>query len=421
MAGIYVHIPFCKQACTYCNFHFSTSLRGLEEMTRAIAREAEIRRDYLEGERVDTLYFGGGTPSLLHAGWLEGIIGRIRSLFPISPDVEITLEANPDDLSNTRLAELRSCGVNRLSIGIQSLVDADLRWMNRSHDAPEALASLRMARECGFRNLSADLIYGMPTLDEESLRRQARQLVSLEIPHLSCYALTVEPSTALDHQIRKNDFRPPDPEQAARHFELLDQELTASGYEHYEISNFALPGYRSGHNSNYWKGVSYLGLGPSAHSFNGISRQWNISHNARYLEAIGKGIIPAGSELLTATQHRNESLLVSLRTREGLDLKGFGERWGKQEADGLLEESQRFLEEGLLILEGSRLRMSLRGWLLADGITAALFRTAESGPFLPMGGMVTEGADQVSQDQPSQEHQDEGTSKYRKRKGHKRR
>jgi len=388
-------------------------------MAGAIIREAGIRKDYLDGALVDTLYFGGGTPSLLGPSQLETIIGSLRALFPFSGDAEVTLEANPDDLTKTRLGDLKSCGVNRLSIGVQSLVDSDLRWMNRSHDAKGALEALRLARESGFDNFSADLIYGLPSLGEESLSLQAEQLVSLGIPHLSCYALTVEPSTVLDHQIRKKASRAPDPEQTARQFELLDQLLTASGYDHYEISNFALPGHRSRHNANYWKGIPYLGLGPSAHSFNGTSRQWNISHNVQYLEAIGPGKIPAEREVLTPTQQLNESLLVSLRTREGMDLEQFGERWGKRQADELLEESEKFLNERLLILEGSRLRMSVRGWLLADGITASLFRIEKSGPALPAEGMVPQGADQVSQDQPPQEHQDEGASKDRKRQGHK--
>jgi putative oxygen-independent coproporphyrinogen III oxidase len=375
MAGIYIHIPFCKKACSYCNFHFSTALGSVGDMVAAIIREAELRRDYLEGRTVETIYFGGGTPSLLNSSQLTGILQALRSIFPVAADAEITLEANPDDLDENKLKELKDMGIGRISIGVQSLRDSDLTAMNRSHDAAQAIRSLQLAKDAGFSRISADLIYGLPSLSDDRLAEEVAVLAGLHISHLSCYALTVEPSTALHHQISTGRTAPVDPDHAARQFELLHAQLGDAGYDHYEISNFCLPGHASQHNGNYWKEVPYLGLGASAHSFNGTSRQWNISHNALYMKAIEKGILSAELELLTSVQRFNEYLLVSFRTREGVDLGILRSRWGEGAVLSLLRTSEKYLRDGLIIWENQRLRMTVKGWLLADGITGALFQT----------------------------------------------
>ena len=289
MAGIYFHIPFCKQACHYCNFHFSTSLRYKEEMVQAMLRELEARRLYLPDEPLDSIYFGGGTPSLLSEGELMAFFEAVNRYFRLSPKAEITLEANPDDLKPETLAALGRSPVNRLSIGIQSFAEEDLRFFNRAHDAHEARRCLDNARAAGFGDLTIDLIYGAPTTSHAQWAENLEIAFSYQIPHLSCYALTVEPRTALDHFIKKGKAPAVDEEQAARQFGYLVEATQAAGYEQYEISNFALPGRYAVHNSNYWTGAPYLGIGPSAHSFDGESRQWNVANNAKYLKAVGSG------------------------------------------------------------------------------------------------------------------------------------
>ncbi len=284
MAGIYLHIPFCRQACHYCNFHFSTSLKGKNDFVGALLKEMRLRKDYIGGEPVETIYFGGGTPSLLEAGELEAIMEGLRMHFVIDPGAEITLEANPDDIEGIRLEAWRVAGINRLSIGIQSFFEADLQWMNRAHNAVQAGECIRMAQEEGFRNISIDLIYGGPTLPDSHWMENVDRAIALQIPHLSCYALTVEPRTALDKMIQQHKKQDVSPDDQARQLLLLMDWMKQSGYEHYEISNFALPGHRSRHNSAYWQGKTYLGLGPSAHSYNGVSREWNVANNALYIK-----------------------------------------------------------------------------------------------------------------------------------------
>ena len=286
MAGLYLHIPFCKQACNYCNFHFSTSLKYKQEMVQAIGQEILLRQDYLADKTLDSIYLGGGTPSLLDAGELDYLFGCIRSAFTLKEGIEITLEANPDDFSEAKLRIWQASPINRLSIGIQSFSDDDLRFMNRAHNASEATQCLTLARAYGFDNLTVDLIYGAPTTSDAVWQTNVQTLLDYQVPHISCYALTVEPQTALDHQIRKGLVPPVVEEQAARQFEQLMGWLTAAGYLHYEISNFARPGRLAQHNSSYWQSRHYLGVGPSAHSFNGHSRQWNVANNAFYLQAL---------------------------------------------------------------------------------------------------------------------------------------
>ncbi|PSL49592.1 oxygen-independent coproporphyrinogen-3 oxidase [Chitinophaga niastensis] len=373
MSGIYLHIPFCKQACYYCNFHFSTSLTQQGAMVKSLLQEITLQKDYLAAEPVHTIYFGGGTPSLLQVDELTALLEHLRATFTVAPNAEITLEANPDDLTIEKLAQLKAAGINRLSIGVQSFHEEDLTWMNRAHNSQQALECIRQAQELGFHNITIDLIYGGPTLTDEGWEQNVKQAIALGVPHLSCYALTVEPGTALDHFIKKKKMAPTDADKAARHFEMLMQWLEDAGYEHYEISNFALPGWHSQHNSSYWQGRSYLGLGPSAHSFNGVSRQWNIANNAQYIKSITAGEVPFEIESLTTTMRFNEYVMTSLRTAAGCNLEWVAEKFGADQSRHLIENSQSFIANGRMEQIGETLRLTKAGRLFADGIAADLF------------------------------------------------
>lgn len=368
MAGIYIHIPFCRQACHYCNFHFATSLHYKNELIAALLKEIEWRKDYLENEPVETIYFGGGTPSLLNTEDLILMLEKIKKVFAVTADAEITLEANPDDITEEKLIGWKEAGINRLSIGIQSFFDEDLQWMNRAHTAKQAIDNLELAKK-HFENITIDLIYGTPGLTNEKWKQNAGTAISLNIPHLSCYALTVEPKTPLDKMIRQHETENINPEKQSEQFLLLMQWMEEAGYEHYEISNFAKPGWRSRHNSSYWEGKNYLGIGPSAHSFNGTERQWNISNNNIYIESTDRGIVSFEKEVLTAVQKLNEYIMTSLRTMEGLKF----ERFDEVAAGKLKAASRKFSDSGLIKLENNSLRLTPQGKLLADGIAAELF------------------------------------------------
>ena len=350
-------------------------MRGKNDFITALLKEMELRRHYIGEGRVETVYFGGGTPSLLEGTELMRIMDRVRALFPLAPDAEITLEANPDDITTARLAHWRATGVNRLSIGVQSFFEADLQWMNRAHDARQARECIAMAQGEGFENISIDLIYGGPTLPDANWKQNVDTAIALGIPHLSCYALTVEPRTALDTMIRRHQLADVSPDDQARQFLQLMDWTAQAGYEHYEISNFALPGRRSRHNSSYWQGKPYLGLGPSAHSFNGISREWNVANNARYTAALleGAGEFVAEKEELTAIQQLNEYIMISLRTMEGSRLPTVAQRFGPQRAEELEKRAHRYIREGKVSLLADSLQLTREGKLLADGIAADLF------------------------------------------------
>ncbi|ASZ10082.1 radical SAM family heme chaperone HemW [Chitinophaga pendula] len=373
MTGIYLHIPFCKQACYYCNFHFSTSLGQRNALVAALLQEIDLQKAYLQGQPVGTIYFGGGTPSILPIADLQQLLEKIYDTFDILPNTEITLEANPDDLSAEQLQALRAIGINRLSIGIQSFHEADLRWMHRAHDSQQALTCIQAAQAAGFRNISIDLIYGGPTLSDEGWLANIAQAIALEVPHLSCYALTVEPGTALDQFIKKKKMEAVDPDKAARHFEMLLQQLQAAGYEHYEISNFALPGWHSRHNSSYWNGNAYLGLGPSAHSFDQHSRQWNVANNALYIKSIQQGIVPFEAEVLTPDIMLNEYIMTSLRTSKGCDLSLVSARFGEERRVQLATGARTFIQKEWMIQLGDTLVLTAAGKLFADCIAAELF------------------------------------------------
>lgn len=368
MAGIYIHIPFCRQACHYCNFHFATSLRNKNELLAALLKETELRANYIKGEKVETLYFGGGTPSLLEDPEISDLLKSIKSNYPVIPDAEITLEANPDDITLEKLLGWKRSGINRLSIGIQSFFEEDLRWMNRAHNAQQAIDGLRLARE-HFENITIDLIYGTPQLTNEKWKHNVDTAIELGIPHLSCYALTVEPKTPLQKMIDQQLSEDTDPGKQSEQFLLLMQWMKEAGYEHYEISNFAKPGWRSKHNSSYWQGKNYVGLGPSAHSFNGHSRQWNVANNSKYITSLTEGVIPFEIEELTPVQRLNEYIMTSLRTAEGLDLT----RVDKQSAEKLVAMSQKYRDNKLMKLEEDFLALTNEGRLLADGIASDLF------------------------------------------------
>jgi oxygen-independent coproporphyrinogen-3 oxidase len=409
MAGIYLHIPFCRQACHYCNFHFSTSLKHKNDFVAALLKEMKLRKDYIGGERVRTIYFGGGTPSLLEPAELEAIMEGLRiadlgdprapgfgpaaaggdpgTIAP-DPEIEVTLEANPDDITLPRLRAWKAAGINRLSIGIQSFFGEDLEWMNRAHNAEQAKDCILLAQGEGFSNISIDLIYGGPTLPDDHWKKNVDTAIGLQIPHLSCYALTVEPKTALDKMIHQHKKQDVDPEDQARQFLQLMDWTGEAGYEHYEISNFARPGHRSRHNSSYWQGKTYLGLGPSAHSYNGVSREWNVANNVQYIAGLsgnaiagernaseGQGALIAiggEKEVLTPVQQLNEYIMISLRTMEGCDLQIVSERFGKESARELGKKAERYINEGKMRSEG-RLILTRAGKLLADGIAADLF------------------------------------------------
>ncbi|MEP6749947.1 MAG: radical SAM family heme chaperone HemW [Bacteroidota bacterium] len=375
MAGIYVHIPFCKKACHYCNFHFSVSLRNKNDFIAALLKEIMLQKNYLQEEEVHSIYFGGGTPSILEKEDLLQVCKQLCSIFNIAPGAEITLEANPDDITFEHLTDWKAAGINRLSIGIQSFFEEDLLWMNRAHNAEQAKNCIMLAREAGFNNFSIDLIYGMPGLTDEKWQQNVETALALNIPHLSCYALTVEPGTALQKMIAQHKKQAIDTEKQARHFILLMDWLQQAGFEHYEISNFAKPGYRSRHNSSYWQGKKYLGLGASAHSFNGASRQWNIANNVLYIESLKENKIPSEEETLTRIQQLNEYIMTSLRTLEGLNLNHVKTNFGEEVSRQLQKTSNKFIKTERLVLNDFVLQLTKEGKLFADGIAADLFFT----------------------------------------------
>ncbi|WP_324674374.1 radical SAM family heme chaperone HemW [Hymenobacter sp. GOD-10R] len=380
MPGLYLHIPFCKQACHYCDFHFSTSMALKSRLVDALVQELALRRDYLgPAPTLDTIYFGGGTPSLLTGAELNTIFEAIHKHFGVSPQAEITLEANPDDLTAAKLRELCASPINRLSIGLQSFHEPHLRLMNRAHSAIESLSGVRAAQDAGFENISVDLIYGVPASDHRIWEQDMQQVFALGVPHLSCYALTIEPDTVFGRRLRKGTFVAPPDDFVAQQFELLLAQMHAHGYEQYEISNFCQPGRESRHNSNYWRGVPYLGLGPSAHSFDGISRQYAVANNTQYVTAVlERHEVPATYEVLSPTDRANEYLMTSLRTARGCDLAYLRDTLGLDLAAQHSDYLQHLAQNGWATLRQEVLVLTDTGKLLADQITLELFQSAEA-------------------------------------------
>lgn len=382
MAGIYIHIPFCKQACYYCNFHFSTSLALKNEMIESLLHEIEIRSksgqriiSIIEpGEQIKTIYFGGGTPSLLSNEELEKILSDIHSKYSVSPGAEITLEANPDDINIEKLKEWKIVGINRLSIGIQSFFERDLVWMNRAHNSTQALQCIQQARQAGIPNFSIDLIFGIPGLTNEEWKRNVQTVIDLDVPHVACYALTVEPKTALNKMILLKKKENVDNDLQAEQYAILMKMMQNAGYEQYEISNFAKPGYRSRHNSSYWEGEKYIGIGPSAHSYDGKNRQWNVANNVIYIKAMRNNEIPLETESLTDSQKLNEYVMVSLRTMEGMDLQLIEENFSKGERTRIEIILENKLTKGTIRKNGSKIILTDEGKLLTDAISVQLFK-----------------------------------------------
>ena len=377
MAGIYIHIPFCKQACHYCDFHFSTSFQYKSDLLSAIGKEIKIQKDYLSNENIETIYFGGGTPSLLSGDEVSVLMEEIQKNFKVIINPEITLEANPDDLNLQKLKEFRNTEINRFSIGVQSFFDEDLKWMNRAHAAVEADNAIKRAQDFGFENLSIDLIYGFSLLTNEKWRINIEKAVEFQIPHISSYSLTVEPKTALAKFIKNGKEKNVDDAQSAIQFQILMETLENNGFEHYEISNFAKPNQYAKHNTNYWRGISYLGIGPSAHSFNGESRQWNVANNAKYLADLNLNKIPFEKEFLSKNDKFNEYLMTSLRTMWGLDLDKISADFGADYKNYVLNNSHEFLEKEQLIINKQNIKLSAAGKFFADAIAAELFITKD--------------------------------------------
>ena len=372
-AGVYYHIPFCRKACHYCNFHFSTSLQLKNELVEALLKEIDITRGK-NTRLITSVYFGGGTPSLLLRKELRALMEKTRASFKLLPDAEISFEVNPDDMNEASVPFWKQQGVNRLSIGIQSFRDEDLNWMNRAHTSSQAMEALSLAVKAGFTNYSIDLIYGVPGLSDEAWRDNIEKALQLGVPHISAYALTVEPHTPLDYMIKKGKKDPANTEQQARQFIMLMEMMDNAGYEHYEISNFALPGMRSRHNSSYWQGIPYFGFGPSAHSYDGYSRYWNRSNNMEYIESIESGIIPYDKEDLTENQRLNEYIMTSLRTMEGINLDAIQQKWGAEKAGEITLNSNKYVSRGMLVKKDNRIILTREGKLFADGIASDLFQ-----------------------------------------------
>jgi oxygen-independent coproporphyrinogen-3 oxidase len=371
MAGIYIHIPFCKQACHYCNFHFSTTQHLLPRMISAIARETELRKTYLT-ETVDTIYFGGGTPSILHSSDIELLLTKCKEEFNVNPNAEVTLEANPDDITEEKLLQWKKIGINRFSLGIQSFIDAELQWMNRSHNGQQAKDCIELIKK-HFNNFSIDLIFGSQLLTNDQWQENIDIALSFNPPHLSCYALTIEPKTTLGKKVEKKKVTDIDNEKQAEQFNLLMQQLYKANYHHYEISNYAKPGFESKHNSSYWQGKHYLGLGPSAHSFNGLSRSWNIANNAMYVASIENETSMLETETLTATQQLNEYIMISLRTSLGIDLKMIKQEFGENFSQELLNKTTILLQSNDINIFNNHIQLTQKGKLFADSIAADLF------------------------------------------------
>jgi oxygen-independent coproporphyrinogen III oxidase len=382
MAGIYIHIPFCKQACHYCDFHFSTSLNNKEALLNALQKEIILRKEYINtssdgNNLINTIYFGGGTPSILSQTELMRIIDSLYKNYPISNDAEITLEANPDDLTINKIKELKNTPINRLSIGIQSFFDEDLKLMNRAHNSKEALRVVKDAQDKGFENITIDLIYGMPTLSTANWKHNLTTAFALDVKHISAYCLTVEPKTALAHLVKEGKVKNVDEQKSAYQFEIMLEEMRKNNFEQYEISNFCKDDAYSKHNSNYWLKKHYLGLGPSAHSFNGPSRQWNISNNALYIQSFAPlATTPLGGgelETLTTSQQYNEYILTTLRTKWGTEIKYIENQFGNDYSSLCIKEAEKYILSEDIKKENDILFLTDKGKLIADKIASDLF------------------------------------------------
>ena len=373
MAGIYIHIPYCKQQCTYCNFHFRIAQKDKLEMLKSMHKEIKERKDFLNGKEVSSIYFGGGTPSILSISEIKDILQTIYTLYSVNEDAEITVECNPDDLTGPKLSSYKKIGVNRLSIGVQSFADADLKFMNRSHNAKEAIESIELAKKVGFENITIDLIYGLPNQTLKQWRKNLDIMFSLGIQHFSAYALTIEEKTPLYHLVKNEKVKVLSDKKTISQFNLLQVKAKEQGFIHYEISNFGKQGYFSKHNTAYWTGNHYLGIGPSAHSFNGTSRRWNISSNKKYIEGILTNSSYSESENLTNEQQYNEYIFTSLRTIWGIDKATILKRYGDEIALYFLKEIKKWEAKKYIVAVSNIYTLTSKGKIFADAIASDLF------------------------------------------------
>ncbi|WP_430405670.1 radical SAM family heme chaperone HemW [Fluviicola sp.] len=371
MAGCYIHIPFCAQKCSYCDFHFSTNHTYQSEMVDMLCKEIEIRAKDWKQEQFETIYFGGGTPSVLTTNQLDQLISRVKENYQLSNSVEITMECNPDDCSLENLSSWKELGVNRLSIGIQSFNDEQLKWMNRSHQAADSLNAVRNAKEVGFDELSLDLMYGLPNMTLEEWKEQLLQIIALNPEHISAYCLTVEQKTALSKWVKEGKLVVSNNDQQSEQFELLVSTLKEAGYEQYEISNFARNGHYSKHNTSYWKGAKYLGIGPSAHGYNQVERYWNQSNNRTYMTELKKGHLPETVETLTPFDRFNENLMIGLRTKWGVSKESLFESISPDKE--WFQIVKDYEDKKLVLQTEEQILLTPAGRLLADAIASDLF------------------------------------------------
>jgi oxygen-independent coproporphyrinogen-3 oxidase len=373
MAGIYIHIPFCKQACHYCDFHFSTTLHNKSDLIKALIREIELRKKYLQGPKIETIYFGGGTPSILSESELDQIFESVYSSYEVNNDAEITLEANPDDLTLHKIKELKKSPFNRLSIGVQSFYDEDLKWMNRAHNQSQSERAIKESQDCGFENITVDLIYGLPNLTDNNWEQNLNKAFAMDVQHISAYCLTIEPRTALADFVKKGKVSNADEEKNANQFLIMTSLMRENDFLQYEISNFCKNEMYSKHNSNYWKGEHYIGIGPSAHSFDGSSRQWNVKNNNRYIKSANENKIDADIEQLTDKQKYNEYILTSLRTIWGVDTERVNEKFGATIHSHFLHELSRYKDSDYIVKKENNITLTDSGKLIADKIASDLF------------------------------------------------
>ena len=373
MSSIYIHIPYCKQKCSYCNFYYRTSQKDKKEMINSLKKEIELRKQYLNNNTIETIYFGGGTPSILTESEISLLINTISENYTVINNAEISLECNPDDLTKKKVQNLKKSGINRLSIGIQSFNDEDLKFMNRSHNSSQAIESVQLAKEIGFNNISIDLMYSLPKQSLEKWKKNLDIAFSLEIQHISAYSLTIEEKTKLKSLLKKGEFSELDDIASSEHFDLLIMEAEKNKFIQYEISNFGLNGFFSKHNSKYWQADHYLGIGPSAHSYNGETRSWNVSNNKKYIEHILNNILPSETEVLTENQKYNEYVFTSLRTMWGINLKLLKEKFNKEISNYLLLQSVKWEKTSDIIKTNNSIKLSQKGKLLADAVASDLF------------------------------------------------
>ena len=368
MAGLYFHIPFCKRICAYCDFYRSADLRLIDDVWSAMCEELREQRDFLTDRQIRTLSFGGGTPSLLDAHLIGDLIGRASEIFDCSAVEEITVEANPDDITAKYAMALRDAGVNRVSLGVQSFDDEELRFMNRRHSASVAEQAVRTLQSAGFDNITVDLIFGVDGFGEEVLQRSLDKVLALNVQHVSAYHLTIEPETAFGRRLARGKMNEVSESVSEREYALIERILCGAGFEHYEVSNYALRGMRSRHNSSYWRGVEYLGIGPGAHSFNGKERRWCEQSLEEYIDCR-----KYQREILTLADFRNEAIMTSLRCAEGIDMVDFERRFGAKQAARLREMATRWVESGDLIDVGGALRIPTARFLISDAVIESLF------------------------------------------------